>query len=151
MILTPCQDLDFIKEFLLQDDLYERASSGEDKEDFSPKDGVWLLVIREDDVIGVIFCEQDNSVTMRIHPYMIKEYRYLVRYMMKCFYNWFLTTNALKLIVSIPSFYKKMYNSALKTGFTLEGVNRKSYLKDGVLYDQWTLGMTREEITQWAF
>ena len=51
-----------------------------------------------------------------------------------------------KMIVSIPFCRKIVYNTAIKTGFIEEGVNRQSFLKDGVFYDQWDLGLTKNEI-----
>ena len=34
----------------------------------------------------------------------------------------------------------------LKVGMQEEGINRQSYMKNGKIYDQWHLGITRNEI-----
>ena len=51
-----------------------------------------------------------------------------------------------KINVTIPENQVKVINFAKKVGFKKEGLNRDSYLKDGKLYGQQNLGITRKEI-----
>ena len=66
---------------------------------------------------------------------------------MKKFYQWVLEIKTINKVISIiPENQKKVYNFAKKVGFIDEGVNRHSYKRDGNIYDQWYLGITRNEI-----
>ncbi len=60
--------------------------------------------------------------------------------------NWmFEHTPCRKLITRVPSFNRKALAFALMVGMKREGVDRKSFLKSGTLYDQEFLGIVKEE------
>jgi RimJ/RimL family protein N-acetyltransferase len=68
---------------------------------------------------------------------------------MKEFYEWVLenTEDRInKINVSIPENDKRVINFAKKVGFKKEGLNRDSYMKNGTIYAQQNLGITRSEI-----
>jgi hypothetical protein len=64
------------------------------------------------------------------------------------FFAWFdtLPDQCIKLVASIPFCYENVYNASKRVGFIDEGVNRKSYRKHGKVWDQWNIGLTRDEI-----
>jgi RimJ/RimL family protein N-acetyltransferase len=71
--------------------------------------------------------------------------------MIKAFLEWFLTNSkedANKVNVKIPTFNKVGKNMALKIGFKEEGIDRQSYQRDGKFYDQYLLGITKNEIKE---
>ena len=150
MIIRPAKDMNAVKAFLIQPEVWERASEDyEDVSQFYPHNdelSVWLECVDDGDFIGLILVHHDNSTTLRIHPYMASKEK--SREMMSDFFKWVLTLpdQIQKIIVTIPSCYKIVHNFARKVGFIDEGINRLSYTKGGKLYDQWNLGITRAEI-----
>lgn len=50
-----------------------------------------------------------------------------------------------KLVTNVPESNKIALKYAIKNGMVIEGINRKSFLKNGILEDQTMLGMTLEE------
>lgn len=62
-------------------------------------------------------------------------------------YNFmFQNTVCQKIIAHIPCFNRKAYALSVRCGFRFEGINRKSFLKHGSLYDQIMMGLCKEEV-----
>lgn len=149
-------DMDQVREIVIQPDIWERISEeGIEPEDFYPVNDNftgWFLCLEENEPIGIILVHTDNSISIKMHPYLRSKHREKGRIMMKAFYTWFLENTEKKvnkINVSIPIFHKRVINFAKKVGFKKEGVNRDSYRKDGQLYGQQNLGITRNEIEEY--
>lgn len=108
-------------------------------------DGLYWLLI--DGGAGVFLLHQHNTVTYEVHTCLLpemwgdkaKEATYLCRRWM------FEHTPCRKLITNVPAYNLLALRFAKRCGMTTEGVNRKSYLKNGELMDQHVLGLTKEE------
>lgn len=57
----------------------------------------------------------------------------------------FNNTECLKITTLVPEFNKSAFVMAVRAGMMIEGVNRSSFMKNGILYDQTMLGFTKEE------
>ncbi len=150
MIIEPTDNYELITTIIKS--MWDKASEdGADmdayEECLEPK-SVWLVVRDNDNVMGLIFAHEISSSIIQMHIYLIKEFRPLIREVMCLFFKWFLAlpVNAIKLFASIPYCHENVYNAAKRIGFVDEGINRKSYRKHGVVWDQWNIGLTREEI-----
>ena len=146
-------DMELVRAIITEKDIWDRAAEdGIDQDTWYPgydSMTAWLLCIEEDEVVGVILMHTDTSVSIKIHPYLRKEHREKGRIMMKAFYEWILENGQdkiAKVSVIIPENQQKVINFAKKVGFKKEGLNRDSYLKNGQLYGQQNLGITRNEI-----
>lgn len=60
----------------------------------------------------------------------------------------FNSTSCEKVVTYIPLFNKAARIFAKKAGMLDEGICTKSFKKDGVLHDQWVLGLEKEQICQ---
>ena len=49
---------------------------------------------------------------------------------------------------TIPEYNEGAIRLAIEAGFTKEGVNRKSIMRDGKVYDQHEFGITRKEASR---
>jgi len=109
---------------------------------------MWLSVMDGNELVGLVLLENVNLNTLNVHPAMLKSHRVHIMSVFDDVFKIFLTFPDFinKLVVTIPFCRKIVYNTAIKKGFIDEGVNRKSYLKHSVFYDQWNLGLTRAEI-----
>lgn len=150
--VEPTNDMHLIREIMISDEIWDcSVEDGTKKEGFYPSFdnmSVWFLCTVDGKVAGSILAHNDNVTTIKIHPYILSNYRVKSRIIIKEFFKWFLCNAkfASKIIVSIPFSRKVVYNFAKKVGFVDEGINRESYLSGGTLYDQWMLGITRKEI-----
>lgn len=151
--VEPTVDMKLVKSIMTEPEIWERASEdGTDPVSWYPGTDaftVWLLCLEDGEPIGIILIHTDNSVSLKIHPYLRTEHRTKGRLMMGAFYEWFLNSTqdkVNKINVSIPVNQQKVINFAKKVGFQKEGLNRDSYLKNGKLYGQQNLGITRNEI-----
>ena len=109
---------------------------------------LWVKVDISGDFAGVVLMENYNLSTIKIHPYLMKEFKAYSRDLIRLILKVFLKSPPFinKLVVEIPTNRKIVYNLAKKIGFVDEGINRKSFLKDGVFLDQWNLGLTKDEV-----
>ena len=89
-----------------------------------------------------------NSVTLEIHSLILPEFRGKsavdicragINYM-------FAKPNCRKLVTQVPVINLAAYALAYKVGMRVEGFNKKSFLKNGVLYDQYFMGISKEVV-----
>ncbi len=149
-------DLSLVREIMIEPEIWERASEdGVDQESWYPGTDattIWLFCIDDDGIIGIILLHVDNSVTLRMHPYLRAQHHQKGRDMMAAFYEWILenTEDRInKINVSIPEDQRKVINFSKRVGFQKEGVDRNSYRKDGKLYGRQNLGITRKQIGEY--
>lgn len=88
-----------------------------------------------------------NSNTFELHTMVLPEGRgkMAIKGAADAFEWMFLNTKCLKIITYVPTFNRAAKVMARMVGFVIEGCNRKSFLKGGVLYDQTLLGITKED------
>ena len=152
MIVNPTFDMGLVHRLIQDDEIWNTmAEDGISKEVFYPSfDSMscWLLAKDGDEVIGVVLIHNDNSKSIKIHPYILPEHKGKGKPMAKAFYKWLVENckGIAKVIITIPFCYKRVYLFAKVAGFIDEGINRMSYCKDGKMYDQWNLGLTIDEI-----
>lgn len=152
MVITDTKECELIRDFMLQDEVWKNFSDDMgDKNEYEPdlsSKSVWLKVVIDDMVAGMVLIDNYNLTTLKLHPYLLKKYRKHSRQLIKKILSIFLTTPDFinKLVVEIPFHRKIVYNLAKNMGFVDEGINRESFLKGGVYYDQWNLGLTKSEI-----
>lgn len=105
--------------------------------------------------IGWWWLHADNGshTALSIHCNILKQHREhgleASDLILKWFYN-AAPTKYQKLIAEIPVIYPEVYHHTKKYGFRDEGINRKSIRKDGLIVDQYRLGLTREEASPWS-
>ena len=111
-----------------------------------PKANCW---IRMGDC-GLYCLHATNKTTLEIHAFILPEFRKehslqsgkeILRYICD-------NTTYTKVIAQVPFLYPNVKDFCLKNGFVVEGINRLSHQKDGVIVDQWLLGITRDEIEE---
>jgi RimJ/RimL family protein N-acetyltransferase len=107
----------------------------------------WLLVTDEQGPAGAFLLHAHNLVTYEVHTCLLpriwgpkaKQAAQLGRAWM------FANTPCQKIVTNVPQDNPAALRFAKRCGMTLEGVNRKSFLKNGQLLDQHVLGLTKEE------
>ncbi len=95
--------------------------------------------------IGFFLFIQHNVVTVELHTCFLPEYRGLKVFeaaQLAKDYLW--GTQYRKIVTQVPVYNKAAIFMALKCGFKKEGINKLSFLKDGILYDQYYFGLCKE-------
>ncbi len=113
---------------------------------FVPTDGkLWL---RAGD-FGLFMGEPRNSVTYEVHTMLLPEARGKAIDIAKGALHWmFYNTPCLKIITPVPSFNALARRLSDRCGMKLMGNNESSFLKGGVLYDQFIYGISKEDLCQ---
>lgn len=156
MIASRVFDPEVVKSILLRPEIV--ATIAEDgADDFEPdmERNIWLLMKSGDVEVGVYQIERINSITVQIHANVLPEHRKPhSKATGRAALDWVMQNlpEIHKIIAIIPTLYPNVRDFTLSFGFKVEGVLRESYPKNGAIYDQWILGITRPEIgaMQWA-
>lgn len=106
---------------------------------------IHLLPIVDNNIIGCISFRVKSAIMVEAHISILKEHRaqYAFRASKQAI-EWIWRNTQVKKIVSMtPDTLPHIKKFILKLGFELEGVNKCSFLKDGVTYDQYYGGLKR--------
>lgn len=151
IIYEPTTDIEFITK-CVTDPVVWRASTDDGMIGvnpdvfFVPTDGkLWL---RAGDY-GLFMFEIRNFVTYEIHTLLLPHARGKSVEITKGALHWmFYNTPCLKIITHVPSFNALARRLSEKCGLQLIGNNTSSFLKDGILYDQFIYGIRKEDLCQ---
>jgi RimJ/RimL family protein N-acetyltransferase len=154
MILERTKDLELIKTFMMQPEIYKYAS--EDNASLDPdftESGreIWLLAVEDNEAIGIVNSHLENGTTGWFHPYILRSHKEKYLALVNLFLKWFdqfFPVEIQKLNAYIPTYARKAYEIAMRAGFKDEGLNRKSYLKNGKLWDRHLIGLIRGELNE---
>ena len=147
MLISETTDIDKIKHVLCDPEIYGRITddgspSIEEFEPVKPCHEVYYLT--DENNVGLVFLHWINSVTLVGHVQILKDGRAKAMEFGKEALNWIWeNTPAQKITVTIPELYPDVERFVIKQGFQHEGVSKKSHLKNGKLYDQSYLGLSR--------
>ena len=155
MIVERTFDADLIKSVLLRQEI--KATIAEDGVDeFEPdlEGDIWL-VMRDETVIAVYQLERVNAIMLQIHANVLPEHRKKhSKDTGRAALDWILDNlpEIHKIVAYIPVIYPNVRDFTASFGFQIEGVLTQSYLKNGVVHDQWVMGITRQELEakKWA-
>jgi len=83
-----------------------------------------------------------NYITVEVHTCILPEWRgRSIKYARRAIAWMFRNTQYRKIVTHVPEYNRKALAYAQKAGMRIEGVNRKSFMKNGVIYDQYLLGV----------
>ena len=142
MIVQRTFNADFVRSVTAElfDDI---AEDGQSLAGFNPdmQGEIWI------DAAGALFnFHRLNGITAQIHPLVPKAKRPAKAACIEALKWMVKNTDIQKIVAEIPVIHRHIKLFALSVGFSLEGLNRKSYLKNGVIVDQWLMGITKQEI-----
>lgn len=109
----------------------------------------YLLVERDGEPVGTYMFVPQNSVCYEGHTALLPEAWGQGAEIGIMAQHWLFENSPCQRIVgNAPSFNQRALHYAEKTGMRAFGINRKSFLKNGVLYDQVVLGVSKEDVCQ---
>lgn len=107
----------------------------------------WILIHDGDELLGMFLAHPQNMVTYEVHTCLLPNaYRGRSKQAAESSLQWmFDNTSCLKITTNVPEYNKLALRFARLVGLQNEGINRKSYMKNKQLMDQYVLGITKEE------
>ena len=119
------------------------------REDFSVKmmGMIHLLPIVDNNILGCISFMVKSAIMVEAHIAILKEYQAQHAFRAsKQAIEWIWRNTQVKKIMGMtPDTLPHIKRFILKLGFEQEGINKSSFMKDGVLYDQYYAGLQRQE------
>lgn len=118
-------------------------------EDFCPDPTtLYLGAFAGEACVGIFAYHSHGRVVAEVHSCMVPEWRghIAIRAARDSLAYVFDTTDTKKVITHVPNYNRAALRFAEAVGMTREGVNRASFLKNGILYDQILLGITGGEL-----
>lgn len=116
-------------------------------EDFWPDtdNKIWIALIdSEDNVRGFLIGDIVSRAQVRVHIAIRSEYwgdsKTNVE-LGQIALQWFINQGARKIIATIPTEDKQVLRYAQRCGLQREGINKKSFLRNGEMLDQYYLGL----------
>lgn len=96
---------------------------------------------------GVLIGKPVNSITYDCHIALLPEACGIAVDICKGAIQWiFRNTKCLRLIASVPEYNKLAIRLARESGMEFMGINKKSFLKEGRLFDQQLFGISKEDL-----
>jgi hypothetical protein len=113
---------------------------------FAPVDGSVLYVKAGE--YGLLIGRPVNCISLDVHIALLQEAKGKAVDICKGAINWVFENSQkpLRITASIPEYNKLAIRLAQKVGMEFIGVNRKSFLREGVLYDQHLFGISEEDV-----
>lgn len=155
VIVKRTSDLNVIREIAFNsgiiDDLLEDGQTIKDCNFDTDYDCHLEIRLDDGELIGVYILRPKTKTVIDMHPMILPEHRSYSSKSMKEVFKWILANcnkSVHKVIAQFPSKSKHITRFAMQNGFTREGVNRLSFMKNNVLIDQVIVGITRQEIME---
>lgn len=143
-------DEQFITDYVTKSDVFDEISEDNfTRDEWHPDmSGGWFAHTEDGEVCGLWLAELRNGITLEIHPIVPKRHRGKKAYKgAREFFSWITKNTTYKKInAEIATCYPNAKMFAMQCGMKVEGKIRASFQKGGKVYDQWMLGITREEL-----
>lgn len=122
-----------------------RDDGSPDADDFAIPGHYMALVGYIDEPIGCVMLHWSNSVCLEAHIQVLPEYRkdHAIEFGLQAIQWVWDNTPAHKIMATIPDIFPNVIEYAHTIGFELQGINEHSILKDGVLQNQFMMGLKR--------
>jgi RimJ/RimL family protein N-acetyltransferase len=151
MIVHRTFDMDVVRNIMTHRRVYPHISDDGSlpADQFTPMDNdaiVYLLARDEKAPLGVFMLVPHNTVCYEVHTCMLpRAWGGVAIHAARTGTLWmFNHTKCRRIITNVPAYNTLAHRFAEECGMTQFGVNRKSFLKNGVLYDQLLLGLSKE-------
>jgi hypothetical protein len=151
VILERTKDLELIKAFMMQPEIFRVASedSASAEQEFTAHDReIWMFAIKDSVAVGIVHSHLENGTTAWFHPYIMKSHKKDYLILIKVFLQWFdkyFPIEVQKLNAHVPTYAKQAYKATINAGFKDEGLNRLSFMKNGKLWNRHLVGYIRGE------
>lgn len=155
MTFERSRDFDLIRKIMTHPRVYPHITDDGSPpvEEFHPIESsdLWYVVVRNGDtVLGLWVFVPQNGVCWEVHTCLLPvAYGELGQQAAKEMAAWvWKYTPCRRIITNVPEFNRLARRFAVAAGMVEFGRNEKSFLKDGKLYGQIMLGLSKEEVNE---
>ena len=149
-MINRIENAEFIKSFVTESEVFDEISEDNfSREQWNPDmNSGWFVHTEDDEICGLWMAELRNGITIEIHPMILKKFRGKKAYKgAKEFFTWITkNTKYEKINAEIATCFPNAKMFAVQCGMKAEETIRQSFKKNGEIYDQWILGITRKEL-----
>ena len=152
MTIARTFDLDLVRGIITAPEVYRHVSDdGSPKpEDFTPAGDPRIIYLGIEDggaLNGVFMLVPQNVATVEVHTCLRKPLWGAAIQATKQGIRWvWENTNFQRIVTNVPAPNRLATMLSKKSGMEMYGVNRRSFLKGGYLYDQLLFGISREAV-----
>lgn len=150
----PTRDLALVKQIMTDPSIWPGITDDgcPKPEDFVPlgdEHVIYLLAYKDSQVCGLFMLHPHNEICWEVHTCLLPEGRgWKARELVAQGFKWvWANTKCLRIITNVPAFNFPALGLAHDVGFEVIGVNKGSFMKQGVVYDQTILGISRPELS----
>lgn len=140
------RDYDFIKKFIAGDaELIDRLSDDYTNIDrWLPENFMWLGYFDGDTCKGLLQVGKETETVLNVHINIPLKYRgadsFLIGNSLLMHMEKICSQRFIKINAKIPEIYSDVKRFAEKNGFEVEGIDKNSYVKNGMIYNKYILG-----------
>jgi len=147
MIVKQTSNLEEVKSILIDPDIYARITEDGAPESIDyivPKNVIYIV---DEKSRALMIYHWLSDWCLQCHVQVIPRHRSIAYDFGQAALKWaWDNTEAVKIVAQIPEIYEDVLKFAEKSGFILEGINERSYVKNGNIYAQVYLGLCRPEV-----
>lgn len=149
MILTRTRDMELVGHIVSHPAIWPHITDDATAE-FSPiidSDAAHWMLVDDGEPAGLFMVHAHNSVCYEMHTCLLpRTWGAQAKVAAQLLLKWaFEDTDCQKMITAVPAYNRAALRFAKAGGMMQEGVNRASFMKNGVLIDQIMLGITKQE------
>ncbi len=136
--ISECTDFDLVREICFSKDLLHRLSDDFfDPDNYKP-DGLWLRCDRNSVCVGLVKVNIRSPLDLRVHIAIPKSNRNSCLKIGKAFVSFLEARKGgyVKLSTKVGEQYGNVVKFAERIGFTVDGLDKMSYQRDGQIYDR---------------
>lgn len=149
LVFEPTEDVEVIRQVITTPEIY-RVSA----DDHSPPAAEWrpnlaamfyVLVKDGEELLGLFAFGVENGITVKVHTCLLpnsygKRAAEAAKGIIQLIFS---RTRFQRIVTDVPTYNRLALRFAKQAGLEQFGVNPKSFLKDGVLWDQIELGISK--------
>jgi hypothetical protein len=147
------EDVSLIESVLFDNEMFSRIS-----EDGQLMDDLqipicdlfhWIALYQDDTLLGIGAIHPQNNTSCEVHINILQQHRQHSKNCGWMMFDYFIkNTNYYKFNTHVPSCYPDVCKFLTNFGFTQQGIDYQSVVKNNILYDQILFGITRPQIIQ---
>ena len=144
--LELCDDLALLESIAHDPAIWSSVHDDRAPNALSQTNRLYLLVKHGSDVAGFFALDCLAGESVEVHTCLLPKYRGRIAFdagkaLIDCVFN---RLNQRKILTQVPAFNRAALVYAMKCGFIIVGINPESFMRDGVLYDQYMMLLSKE-------
>lgn len=144
--LELCDDLALLESIAHDPAIWSSVHDDRAPDGLTQVNRLYLLVKHGDDIAGFFALDCLADDTVEVHTCLLPRYRGRIaldagKALIDCAFS---RLNQRKILTKVPVFNRSALVYAMKCGFIIVEINPESFMRGGVLYDQYMMSLSKE-------